>query len=123
MKTLDNYHVAGFGGQLVSYTPKLNSLISRAAVLVGVHSEVTVASLIQQLDPTKYLGVVAKGLQNFTSTAGFVLVYAAFIIASRQAFERKLVMLFRTREERQDAVQAFLRIEQDLIRVSREFSK
>ena len=55
-------------------------------------------------------GAIAKGLQNFTSTAGFVLIYAGFIIASRRSFERKLVSLFRTREERLEAVAAFLRI-------------
>ncbi|MDB5447385.1 MAG: conserved predicted permease protein [Phenylobacterium sp.] len=103
-------NAAGFASQVVHYTPKLNTLIARAAGLVGVRAPVTVASLIQQLDPAKYLGPVAKALQNFTSTAGFVLVYAGFIIASRHSFERKLVQLFRTREERQEAVAAFLRI-------------
>jgi predicted PurR-regulated permease PerM len=75
-----------------------------------VHATVSVTTVLEQLDPTKYLGMVARGLQNFASTAGFVLVYAGFLIASRRSFERKLVALFRTRDERQDAVGAFLRI-------------
>jgi AI-2 transport protein TqsA len=103
-------NAASFGGQLVGYTPKLNALIARAANMIGIHAPVSISSLAQQLDPTKYLGILAKALQNFTSTAGFVLVYAAFIIASRRSFERKMVSLFRTREERQEAVAAFLRI-------------
>lgn len=103
-------NATSFGGELVTYTPKLNALMRRAAGMFGVHAQVSVTSLLLQLDPTKYLGMIAKGLQNFTSTAGFVLVYAAFIIASRRSFERKVVSLFRTREERQDAVAAFLRI-------------
>lgn len=103
-------NATSFAGQVVTYTPKLNSLITRLAGWFGVHAQVSVSSLLQQLDPTKYLGMVAKGLQNFTSTAGFVLVYAGFLMASRRTFERKMVALFRTREERQDAVAAFLRI-------------
>jgi len=103
-------NAASFGTEVVTYTPKLNALIARGAGMLGVHAPVSVSSLIQQLDPTRYIGVVARGLQNFTSTAGFVLVYAAFIIASRRSFERKMVSLFRTREERQEAIATFLRI-------------
>jgi predicted PurR-regulated permease PerM len=103
-------NAAGFGNQLVGYTPKLNALIARAAGLVGVHAPVTISTLIQQLDPAQYVGTVAKAVQNFTSTASFVLVYTAFLIASRRTFERKIVALFRSREERQEATAAFLRI-------------
>jgi predicted PurR-regulated permease PerM len=103
-------NAAGFATELVTYTPKLNNLIARGANLVGVHAPVTISSLVQQLDPAQYVGAVAKTLRSFTSTAGFVLVYAGFIIASRRSFERKMVSLFRSREERQEAVTAFLRI-------------
>ena len=103
-------NATSFAGQMVAYTPKLNALIARAAGIFGVHAQVSISTLLEQLDPTKYLGMVAKGLQNFTSTASFVLVYAGFIMASRRSFERKMVSLFRTREERQDAVAGFLRI-------------
>jgi len=103
-------NATSFAGQLVNYTPKLNRLIGQAAEAVGIHAPVSVSTLAQQLDPGKYIGILARALQNFTSTAGFVLVYAAFIMASRRTFERKMVSLFRTREERQEAVAAFLRI-------------
>jgi predicted PurR-regulated permease PerM len=103
-------NATSFAGQLVDYTPKLNRLIARGAGMFGVRAQVSITTLLQQLDPTKYLGMVARGLQNFASTAMFVLVYAGFIMASRHSFERKMVSLFRTREERQEAVAAFLRI-------------
>jgi predicted PurR-regulated permease PerM len=103
-------NATSFAGQLVGYTAKLNTLIARVTSMLGVHATVSVTTVLEQLDPTKYIGMVAKGLQNFASTAGFVLVYAGFLIASRRSFERKLVALFRTRDERQDAVAAFLRI-------------
>lgn len=103
-------NATSFGAQLIAYAPKLNALIAQGAQMVGIEAPVSIATMAQQLDPTRFLGVIAKGLQNFTSTAGFVLVYAAFIMASRRSFERKMVSLFRTREERQDAVAAFLRI-------------
>jgi AI-2 transport protein TqsA len=103
-------NATSFAAQLITYTPKLNGLIARVAGMVGVDVPPTVTQLIQQLDPASHLGQVARGLQSFASTAAFVLVYLGFILASRRGWERKAVNLFASREERQEAVAAFLRI-------------
>jgi len=103
-------NAASFGSQLVAYTPKLNGLIARVASMVGVDVPPTIEGLFHQLDPAKYLGQVARYLQSFASTAAFVLVYLGFIIASRRGWERKAVSLFPAREERHEALAAFLRI-------------
>jgi predicted PurR-regulated permease PerM len=103
-------NATSFASELVGYTPKLNDLIRRGAGMFGVRAQVSITTLLLQLEPTKYIGMIAKGLQNFASTASFVLVYAGFIMASRRTFERKMVSLFRNRDERQEAVTAFLRI-------------
>lgn len=103
-------NAAGFASQLIGYTPKLNALIARVAGLVGVEVPPTVQSLARQLDPAKYIGMVARQLQDFLSNAAYVLVYLGFILASRRGFERKAVGLFPHREERQEALAAFLRI-------------
>lgn len=103
-------NATSFATQLITYTPKLNGLIARIADLVGMDVPPTLTQLIQRLDPASHLGQVARGLQSFASTAAFVLVYLGFILASRRGWERKAVNLFATREERQEAVAAFLRI-------------
>lgn len=103
-------NATSFAAQLITYTPKLNGLIARIAGLVGMDVPPTLTQLIQRLDPASHLGQVARGLQSFASTAAFVLVYLGFILASRKGWERKAVNLFATREERQEAVAAFLRI-------------
>ncbi|WP_068874604.1 MULTISPECIES: AI-2E family transporter [unclassified Phenylobacterium] len=103
-------NATSFASQLITYTPKLNGLIARIAGLVGMDVPPTITQLVQQLDPASHLGQVARGLQSFASTAAFVLVYLGFILASRRGWERKAVSLFATREERQEAVGAFLRI-------------
>lgn len=102
-------NATSFFNELVTYTPKLNRLIARAAHLMHARA-LTVDQMLSRADPGQYLGAVAHWLQNFVSTAGLVLVYAAFIIASRHTFERKLVALFRNRDERQEMVAALLRI-------------
>ncbi|WP_334161570.1 AI-2E family transporter [Phenylobacterium sp.] len=103
-------NATSFASQLAGYAPRLNGLLARLAGLFGMDVPPTIDTLVQQLNPTRFLGQVAKGLQDFASTAAFVLVYLGFIIASRRGWERKVVNLFPQREERQEAVAAFLRI-------------
>ena len=101
---------AAFIGQLVAYGPKLDAVIAKFAALAGVQTPPTVLGVIRGLDVSKYLGIAARAVQDFASTALFVLVYLAFILASRKGWERKAIGLFPQREERHDAVTAFLRI-------------
>jgi len=103
-------NATSFVGQLTAYAPRLDGLLARIAGLAGLDVPPTVDQLLRQLNPTRYLGDVARALQDFTSNAFFVLVYLGFIIASRRGFERKIVGLFPVREERQHAVEAFHRI-------------
>jgi predicted PurR-regulated permease PerM len=103
-------NATSFATQLVAYTPKLNGLIAQVSATLGVAAPPSITQLVQQLNPASYLGQVARGLQSFASTAAFVLVYLGFILASRRGWERKAVSLFPSREERQNAVEAFLRI-------------
>jgi AI-2 transport protein TqsA len=101
---------AAFVGQLAAYGPKLDAVIAQLATMARVKDPPTVISIIKGLDASKYLGLAARAVQDFASTALFVLVYLAFILASRKGWERKAIGLFPQREERQDAVIAFLRI-------------
>ncbi|HEX5262387.1 MAG TPA: AI-2E family transporter [Phenylobacterium sp.] len=103
-------NAAGFASQLVAYGPKLDGVIAQVATMGGIRNPPTLIKIVQSLDASKYLGIVARAAQDFASTALFVLVYLAFIIASRRGWERKAIGLFPVREERQEAVVAFLRI-------------
>jgi len=103
-------NAATFGSQLVAYTPKLNDVIARIAGILGMEAPPSLTQLVRQLNPANYLGQVARSPQDFVSTAAFVLVYLGFILASRRGWERKVIHLFKTREERQEATAAFLRI-------------
>jgi AI-2 transport protein TqsA len=100
----------GFVTQLIAYGPKLDGIMAQVAHVAHLRRPPTVNSIIRGLDAAKYLGLAARAVQDFASTSLFVLVYLAFIIASRRGWERKAVGLFPQREERQEAVVAFLRI-------------
>ena len=99
-----------FIGKLSDYGPKLDALIGGVASRFGARAPHTVGQIVGQLDPTPYLGNVAQALQGFASSAVLVLIYLGFLLASRHAFERKTVKLFRGREERQEALKVFLHV-------------
>jgi predicted PurR-regulated permease PerM len=107
---------AVFVGKLVALEPKLDGALQRLAHTFNIGLPRTVSQLITQIDPAKYLGVVAASAQNLVSTGVFVLVYLGFLLASRRSFERKAVRLFHGREERHEALNAFLRVRDALER-------
>ncbi len=100
--------------KLAAYAPRLQTLIGhlgvRAATRFGMRPPPTLSEMLNQFDPSQYLGVVAQTLQGFTSSAVLVLVYLGFMLASRRAFERKAVRLFHGRDERHEALKVFLHI-------------
>ncbi|MGE5565461.1 MAG: AI-2E family transporter [Parcubacteria group bacterium] len=100
-------NAADFFSQLVAYQPKLNALIFQAAGWVGLRNPPTMAQIYQAIDPASHFGAVASRLQGFASEAAFVLVYLGFILASRRGFRRKVVGMFPTHEERENALRVF----------------
>lgn len=100
----------GFIQTLTNSTPKLDRLIRESAQDLRIRSPGSVNELLARFNPAQYLGTVAASLQGFVSGAILVLVYVGFIIASRHAGERKIVRLFRSRDERHEALRIFLSI-------------
>jgi predicted PurR-regulated permease PerM len=90
--------------------PRLISLITEITQSLGSRAPVNAQQILTSLDPTAYLGTLAQALQNIATSAFLVLVYLGFLIASRHAFERKVLKLFKGRETRQEALGLFLRI-------------
>ena len=109
-------NAAGFAQELINETARLNQIIARIAGAFGVRVPPTVAQLVNQLNPVKYMGDVARALQSFASGAVYVLVYLGFLIASRQGFQKKAQALFPVRVERAGASQVFYRIRDSIQR-------
>ena len=101
---------AGFVSQMGDYGPRLDAVISQTAHLLGVAVPPTIGQLINQLNPSRFIGPIAQGLQGFAANAVFVLIYMGFLIASRHGFKRKLASLFSDREKRGSAIRVFQRV-------------
>jgi predicted PurR-regulated permease PerM len=103
-------NAAGFAGQLLSETTRLNALLASLANAVGVKVPPTVSQIVDQLSPTRYIGDLARALQTFASGAVYVFVYMGFLILSRQGFRRKVGSMFPDLDERDQAEAVFFRI-------------
>ncbi len=103
-------NAAAFITELLKDLPHLNALIAQIGGAMGVMSPPTVQQLIDQLNPSKYIGDVARALQAFGGGALTVLIYLGFLIASRQLLPKKVAALFPEWQEREHATAVFLRI-------------
>lgn len=103
-------NAAGFANQLITYAPKLEALISQVAGALGVEAPPSLAQLIREANPAQYATTIAQGLQGVLTDTFFVLIYLAFIIASRRGFRKKIVAMFPHSTERDEAMAAFVRI-------------
>lgn len=103
-------NAANFAAQAPTYTARINALLLSAAQRLGLSATPTTASLLGELNPARYAGVLATGLSHFLEGAVFVLVYLGFLLASRRGFSAKFAELFRTASERAEAGRVFERV-------------
>ena len=103
-------NISNFVSQLIGYGPKINALIAHAGSQLGLDVPPTIGELIQQLNPSKYVGTVADSLRSVAEDTIFVLIYLGFLLASRHGFKRKVVTLFPNHDRREEAVAIFTRI-------------
>jgi predicted PurR-regulated permease PerM len=99
-----------FISQLVSDTPRINSIVHDVAHRLHMHNPPTIQRMARQLDPAKYAGGLAQTLQGLVSTFIFIMIYLGFLFASRASFRKKALRLFPTAEGHQNASAAFDRI-------------
>ncbi len=101
---------AGFATQLVNDAPRVNVVLRQVAGFFGVAVPPTVASLVEQLNPTRYLGQVVGAMRSFGSGLLYVLIYLGFLLASRAGFQVKAHALFDDPGEFENAAAVFKRI-------------
>ncbi|MDP9102959.1 MAG: AI-2E family transporter, partial [Pseudomonadota bacterium] len=103
-------NAAAFVGELIKDLPRLNAVIAQIGAAFGVQVPPTVQQIIDQINPQKYVGDIARSLQAFGGSAATVLIYLGFLIASRQGFEKKVGALFPDSSEREHAIAVFVRV-------------
>jgi AI-2 transport protein TqsA len=99
-----------FAARAPLYTVRINALLSQVASQLGLNVTPTLASLMAELNPSRFAGLLARGLSHFAEAAVFVLIYLGFLVASRQGFAAKTRELFTTDGEMAEAKKVFDRI-------------
>jgi AI-2 transport protein TqsA len=101
-------NITGFVNQTNEYVPRLNERLRAIASRVGLGEDApTIEQLMGRLNPGQVIGLVAGGVQSFTSDAIFVLIYLGFLLATRRGFARKTRNLFPDPERRREAMTVF----------------
>jgi len=100
-------NAAHFVGQSATYTARLNLLIQQVSARMGVEVPPTLDDVLDQVNPSTYIGVIAREFRRVGEGAVLVLVYLGFLIASRQGFSDKAEVLFPNRVERGEAGRVF----------------
>ena len=99
-----------FVGQAGGYEKRLNDLLGQLAAHLRMRVPPTIGGLLQQLNPARFAGAAAKGVQDVASGAFVVLIYLGFLVASRNGFVTKGVKLFASGQAREEAERIFKRI-------------
>ncbi len=96
-----------FVGQSPIYTQKLNQMLQQLSGHIGIDVPPTLDDVLEQVNPSNYIGVIAREFRRVGEGAILVLVYLGFLIASRQGFSAKANALFPTSSERGEADRVF----------------
>jgi AI-2 transport protein TqsA len=99
-----------FAAQAPVYKARLNAVLLSGAQRFGLSVTPTTASLMGELNPARYAGVLATAVSHFVEGAVFVLVYLGFLLASRRGFSAKFAELFPADGERAEAARVFDRV-------------
>lgn len=117
MATIVVDNARSFAGQFPVYLQRLEALYLSIAAQLKIEGAPSFAQLMADTDFSKYTGAAwGQAQKALTSAAALlfylflVLIYLAFIIASRRGFRRKIVGMFPHNSERTEAMEVFHRI-------------
>jgi predicted PurR-regulated permease PerM len=100
-------NAAHFMQQSGAYTARLNALLQQISSRAGVDVPPTLSDVMDQINPSNFIGAVAREFRRVGEGSILVLVYLGFLIASRQGFSLKAEALFPVAHERSEADRVF----------------
>ena len=107
---LSGDNAADFAANAPAYAARINALLLAGGQRFGLTVTPTLSSLMGDLNPARFAGVLATGLSHFVEGAVFVLIYLGFLLASRRGFSAKFGELFHAEDNRAEARRVFDRI-------------
>lgn len=93
-----------------TYTARLNEALTRLQRQFGVDVPARIEALTGRIDVSRIAGPVAGWLQASLSSTGFMLIYLGFMMASGDAFNRKMLAITGARAGLKETQAIFERI-------------
>ena len=93
--------VADMSSQANEIEARLDVVLKRYAALMGLSDVPTVQTIISQIDPTKWSSEIVGAISGTASTVVTVVLYIAFLLVEQNFFERKMNLMFRDQERRE----------------------
>lgn len=90
-----------------SYAARLNQAFLQLQRSLGVATPARIETMLRGIDTSSLVGAVAGWLRVGVSSAGFMLIYLGFMMASGRTFSRKLLAITGARAELQGAKAVF----------------
>ncbi|MFN7107668.1 MAG: AI-2E family transporter [Brevundimonas sp.] len=90
--------------------PRIDQIIRDVYGVVRLANPPTAQDLINGVDVRGYLTSMAFQVQGIASGAFFVLIYLGFLLASQIGFRRKIIAMFPSETQRDEAVAVFQRV-------------
>ena len=90
--------------------PRIDQIIRDVYGVVRLANPPTAQDLINGVDVRGYLTSMAFQVQGIASGAFFVLIYLGFLLASQIGFRRKIIAMFPSEAQRDEAVAVFQRV-------------
>jgi len=104
-------NLGAMADNIPAYQARLDQLIAQTYVgLHGPGTPPTLANLFARVDPARMAGDFASGLRDVASTAGFILIYLAFLIPASAVMPKKFNFIFGRGEARTAARDVIHRI-------------
>jgi predicted PurR-regulated permease PerM len=98
-----------FGAHLMAIAPKIDALLAALAARVQAPPP-NLGDLMRVATSAASLSHVFGAARGFASGSALVVIYLGFLLASRQAFKRKLIRMFGSHGAREHALRVFTRV-------------
>ena len=106
--------VAQNGTSLAKEAPqfqaRLDTILQHLSGQFGLQVPSTGGDLLRQLNPARWVGVIAKAAGDIVERFVFVLIYLGFLLASQQGFKRKLALLVNSDGGQQEVARVMERV-------------
>jgi predicted PurR-regulated permease PerM len=99
-----------FAAETPRFAARIDVILAQLSTRFGLEVPPHFGDLVHQLNPAKWVGVVANAARDVVEQFVFVLIYLGFLLASQNGFGRKLEAMLTRDTHQQEAARVMERV-------------